>query len=249
MILLVDLGNTRLKWALCEKRNKIDASAAEVYAEADIEALLTARWGAMQRPDRVVVASVATAACEKIAAWTQRVWALAPERVNAERRRFGVTNAYSEPQRLGVDRWLALVAARSKANGPVCVVDCGTAITIDIMDGEGKHLGGLIVPGLQMMRASLLKGTSCIAAAAAEGSNGDIALLARNTCDAVNAGTLYAAIAVIDRITADLAQELNEPLTRFICGGDAPCLLPLLAGEYRHEPDLVLFGLSVVAHP
>lgn len=249
MTLLVDLGNTRIKWAHCEKRNKIGQSEAAAHADADLDAVLTERWGDMERPERVLIASVATEAVEKLGSWMERTWSLAPELVSAERRRFGVTNSYTDPQRLGVDRWLAMIAARSKANGPVCIVDCGTAITIDIMDGDGKHLGGLIVPGLQLMRGSLFKGTSCIATAAAAGSSGDIALLARNTCDAVNAGTLYAVVAVIDRVTADLAQELASPLTRFICGGDAPALLPLLAGEYRHEPDLVLLGLSIVANP
>ena len=156
-------------------------------------------------------------------------------------------NAYVEPQRLGSDRWAALIGAHAAVSGPLCVVDCGSAVTLDALDVKGQHLGGLIIPGLDMMRGALINNTSGIHEQALARGEGEVSVLARDTQGAVTGGVLYTLIAVIDRVTADLAADLQSPLTRVITGGDAERLLPLLAGPYRHEPELVLQGLAIVA--
>jgi type III pantothenate kinase len=102
----------------------------------------------------------------------------------------------------------------------------------------------LILPGLALMRRSLLEGTAGVRPV----GDADVSLLARNTAGAVAAGTLYAVVATVDRIGADLAAELGGRVEALLTGGDAPLLLPLLGRRWRHEPDLVLRGLAVLAN-
>lgn len=247
MILLVDIGNTRLKWALAARTEWLQRGVA-AHRESPIETLFAESWQALPAPQRIVVANVAG---KKIAAslraWGKSTWGVNAEFVIARRKACGVTNAYIEPQRLGADRWAALIGARQSGPGATCVIDCGSAVTIDALDAKGNHLGGLIVPGLHMMREALLRHTDGVTQGLQNAGAGKVALLARDTAGAVHGGTLYNLIAMIDRVGVDLATELPVPLRRVICGGDAPQLLPLLSGEFQHEPDLVLHGLAVIA--
>ena len=137
----------------------------------------------------------------------------------------------------------ALIGARSLSAEAACVVDCGTAVTADALSAHGEHLGGLILPGLVLMRHSLLAGTADVRPSGAA----DVALLARNTAGAVLAGTLYALVAAVDRIAADVSAEIDGKVELFLTGGDAALLLPLLGRRWRHEPELVLRGLAVLA--
>lgn len=245
-ILLVDAGNARIKWAVLAE-GVLDNAGQTARSEADFPAFAEQHWATLARPERVVVANVAGSTLgERLAGWVKQAWQLDAEFVVPQREACGVRNAYLDPQQLGVDRWTAMVAAHRYVKGAVCVVDCGTAITIDVLTADGGHQGGLIVPGLTLMRRALLANTQDISSKMG-GETGAIAILARDTQGGVNGGTLYAVISVIDRVTADLAAELGGNMTRVITGGDAPALLPLLAGNYRHEPLLVLQGLAIVA--
>ncbi len=247
MILLVDIGNTRLKWACLEgdafarsgEVNHVGLGLAEVAEKA---------WPELPKPERLVVSNVAgREAAQALTVWSRHAWDINPEFIVSEQTALGVTNAYHNGEQLGTDRWAALLACRAKAFGDVCIVDCGTAITIDVLAADGQHLGGLIVPGLAMMRRTLTDDTCGIRSTGAESDAGDIALLARNTGQAVAAGTLYAAVAVVDRVTSDIAAELQVELALILTGGDAPQILPLVRGPFRHEPELVLKGLAVIA--
>lgn len=248
MILLVDAGNTRIKWAGLEGA-VLQSGAAVLRRDGaeDVDSLATL-WAALPVPQRLLIASVAGPEFgARIGAWTKKFWGLAPEFVTAQAEAFGVTNAYTEPQRLGVDRWLALIAARRLAAGPVCVVDCGTALTVDVLAEDGAHLGGLIIPGLGLMRRALLEKTAGIEAAIGELSREEVSLLAKDTRSGVMGGTLYATIAVIDRIVQDVTEAIGSELTCVLTGGDAEAVRPLLPAGFRHEPELVLKGLAIVA--
>ncbi len=250
MILLVDAGNTRIKWASLEM-GVLQPGAAILRrcASEDIDALIATRGG-MPTPGRLLVASVAGAElCALLTARSRQLWGIEPEFISSQPEGFGVTNAYLEPQRLGVDRWLALIAARRAVAGPVCVVDCGTALTIDVMAEDGQHLGGLIIPGLGLMRHALLVNTADIKAALETASPQSVALLAKDTHGGVMGGTMYAVIATIDRVVRDLGEEIGGRLTCLLTGGDGGVILPLLSTDtvFHHEPDLVLQGLAIVA--
>ena len=249
MILLLDAGNTRLKWA-CLVGGAVQRGEAlprSGDAGADVRALALA-WAPLPPPERILVASVLDR--EFIAALsssTMEAWSVAVEAVTPRREAFGVTNGYEEPERLGVDRWLALLAARRRVEGAVCVVDCGTAITIDALRGDGAHLGGLILPGLGLMRRAMTAAAQGLGAADGIPDEETPLSHARSTRPALMAGTLCAAVAGIDRAVAGLRGPLGGEPVRLITGGDAERLLPLLAGSYTYRPDLVLEGLALIA--
>jgi type III pantothenate kinase len=241
--LLVDAGNTRIRWAGVSG-GAVRPGGCETHAGGDPQALLERAWSGLPTPRAVLVANVAGEEFgAHLRAWTTRHWGVSPQFVVPRRAAFGVVNAYRVPRRLGADRWAALVATRHRIPGPACVVDCGTAITMDVLSAKGEHLGGLIVPGIGLMRRVLVEHTAGVP----DEPDGEVSLLARDTRDAVTGGTLYAAVAVLDRVVGDVAEELGPGLVPVITGGDAARVLPLLRGRYRHEPDLVLEGLALIA--
>jgi type III pantothenate kinase len=242
-MLLADIGNTRVKWASV-KDEELSGHGAVEHATVGLAQALEEAWGRLRKPSRLVVANVAGAtAAGVLTGWALGRWGLTPELVVARDAAAGVRNAYPEPERLGADRWAALVGARALCQGAACVVDCGSAVTADALSAEGEHLGGLILPGLALMRRSLIEGTAGVRPV----GDADVALLARNTAGAVAAGTLYALVAAVDRIGADLSAELGGRVETILTGGDAARLLPLLARRWTYAPDLVLRGLAVLA--
>nr|PZN72552.1 MAG: type III pantothenate kinase [Pseudomonadota bacterium] len=244
MILLLDVGNTRIKWATVDDAGIMTLGRSLQHAGRDIPSVAEEAWHSLPRPERVIVSNVAGRGFEgAFRVWAQSVWGMEPRFIVAQSKGWGVTNAYVEPDRLGADRWAALVAARRLDKGDVCIIDCGTALTIDALSRSGKHLGGLIVPGLALMRQSLIANTQGIS----DEGEGTIALLARCTRDAVTGGTLYATVAVIDRVITDIVAELGRTVTCVITGGDAERIMPLLTVKCRYEPDLVLQGLKIMA--
>ncbi len=247
MILVVDLGNSRLKWAWAE--GEALAGHGRCAYEADhLGEVLDREWGSAAAPGRVVVANVGgKEAAQALDEWLSGSWNLKPELLTGSAQACGVRSAYTDPGCLGADRWAALIAARALYRRPACVVDCGTAVTVDALSGEGEHLGGLIFPGLSMMRRCLVTNTRGIGEMG-EGMHGEASLLTRNTRDGVTAGTLYALVAALDRIAEDVTGELGTRAVRIVTGGDAATLLPLLAGSWEDCPDLVLAGLAVYAN-
>jgi type III pantothenate kinase len=250
VILLVDIGTSRIKWAPLDGGKPGEAEVM-VRGKTGIKRALSRAWKGLNSVERVVVANVGgSKVSEQLAEWTENAWQVTPEFLVARNSGYGVRNAYLKPETLGIDRWLALIAVRQRyrgaqSKGAACVVDCGSAITIDVLAADGRHLGGLIIPGLAMMDKLLIDNTAGI-----NGTNPpemEYSLLANATSTAVSAGALYAAVAFIDRITMDVAVETKGELRRVITGGDAPRILPLLQDKYEHIPDLVLWGLARVA--
>ncbi len=242
-ILLVDAGNSRLKWAHALAMGLAGSSSASYWPDG-LKQVLDGEWSKVARPERILVASVAGESVNQtLREWVAAKWEAPVAFLIPCRSSHGVSNAYTIPQRLGADRWATLIAAHHRHRGPSCVVDCGTAVTIDAVADTGEHLGGLILPGLSMMREALQENTQGIGRVV----SGDVSLLARNTADGVTAGTLYTLVAAIDRIVADVAAELDGKASFILTGGDARTLLPLLHDKWQYEPDLVLLGLAVIA--
>lgn len=242
-ILLLDVGNTNLKWAWLRagQRSAVESAA---HHQTDIVALAADLWGRSDRPERLLIASVAgEGVARDLGRWSREQWGLEPEFVTSRASALGVENGYRQPERLGVDRWLTLVALRRQEQGPVCVVDCGTAITIDVMDAEGKHLGGLILPGLTMMREALLAGTQLPEMPISNHS----ALLAQDTADAINAGGIQATAALIERVVEETGQQPGGSPRVVLTGSDAPHLAAALKIGFEIDRELVMRGLAVVA--
>lgn len=248
MILLIDAGNSRIKWA-CLVGGVVQPGEPIAHSgdAGDVHALSLA-WAPLPRPIRIVAVNVlGPDFAELLTGWAEDTWGLAVEFIAAQRAACGVVNAYREPERLGADRWVALIAARHACAGPVCVIDCGTAVTIDVLAANGGHLGGLIIPGLTLMRRALVERTAGIRLGADADRDGDAPLFARDTAGGVIGGTRYALAAAIDRIAGDVRAAIGADLRCLLTGGDADTILPLLTGDYDHAPDLVLEGLAVVA--
>lgn len=239
MKLLLDLGNTRLKWALADGR-RWHAHGAVGWQD-DVAARLAAAWRALPAPTAVLGASVVDAPREAlVATCVEHHFGAAPFWLRTPAAACGVRNAYAEPQRLGVDRFLAMVAAHVDGLAPCVLVGVGTALTLDALAADGRHLGGLIAPSPRLMQQSLLGATAQVRPVRA----GHVVEMADNTADAVTSGCWLAAVALIERFSQHIAPALGgTPILR-LGGGDATALLPLLKERAHVAHDSVLHGLA-----
>lgn len=239
MNLLLDLGNTRLKWALADDR-RWHAHGAIGWQE-DVAAELAREWSSLPAPVAAYGASVVDAPREAlVAASVAAAFGQSPRWLRTPVAACGVRNAYAEPQRLGIDRFLAMVAAHVDGLAPCVLAGVGTALTLDALAADGTHLGGLIAPAPRLMQQSLLGATAQVRPI----HPGRIVEAADNTADAVASGCWLAAAALIERFTRHMAPVLGgAPLLR-LGGGDASALLPLLAQPGQIAHDSVLHGLA-----
>jgi type III pantothenate kinase len=245
MLLLVDIGNSRVKWATFD-RGRLGVQRAAPHAGWTIHDWRRTLFDA-PGIDCVVAASVAggeSAAALSDAA--QLETGRAAIFVTTSREAGGVRNAYSDPQLLGVDRWLAVIAAHQAERGACCVADVGTAATLDAVTGDGQHLGGFIVPGPELMMRSLWRGTADLAVHAATSGAGGEALFADNTRDAIERGCRLAVAALIDRGVREMARRLGSKPALVLTGGTAASIAPFLETAASIVPDLVLRGLAIV---
>lgn len=244
MRLLLDLGNTRLKWALQAQPDGWLARGAVDWQEGLAGALASA-WAGLPRPEQVIAASVVDAAREaQVAAMAERLFACTPTWLRTPAHACGVRNAYAEPQRLGVDRFLAMVAAHADGRAPCVLAGVGTALTLDALAADGRHLGGLIAPGPRLMQQSLLDATARVRPE----RPGEIVELADNTADAVASGCWLAAAALVERFATRSAARFGTAPALILGGGDATPLLPLLSLPAKLSQDGVLRGLAVWAN-
>ena len=245
--LLVDIGNTRIKWALLRGRRlgRQRALAYEGWTAGDFARRIFANTAPVAR---VIVSSVAGTRVETELRAAVRSRLRCPvEFVKSVRRRAGVLTRYHEPWRLGVDRFVAAIAAHDLARGrAACVISAGTAVTVDLIDPHGVHLGGLILPGPQLMVRSLLERTSGIQRRA-RGGAGRRELFARTTRAAIGQGAIYAVAAAADRAVEQARRQLHREPMVLLTGGAAPDLRRDLRSPHTDVPDLVLRGVALYA--
>lgn len=229
--LLIDVGNSGVKWAL------LDASELEVKRyRSDSGRLAQELWRAAGSDVPVWVSSVAGEEADRVLrAALAQVGFSNTHFCSTPERECGLVNSYSDPHRLGVDRWLAMLGAWCRERGPLMVVDAGSALTCDLVSDAGQHLGGYILPGPAMMESSLLAGTSRIRY---DEANEPSLEAGRDTAACVSAGVWSAALGAIASI-----RERYPRYRVIVTGGDAPTLRALgLQGEWH--PNLVLQGLA-----
>lgn len=242
-LLAIDAGNSRIKWGLADtqgwvRRGVVDTAAAATLPKA---------FGNLPPLDRVVASNVAGAAVreaiDNIA--PQCLW------VSGRAAQCGVRNGYADPTQLGADRWAALIGAWKISGVATVVVNAGTTMTVDALSHEGVFLGGMIVPGMDLMRASLDRGTAQLRL-----QPGGFHYFPDNTADAIMSGAVNALTGAIDRMRGYLAETVAEtgPVAPFtlISGGAAPMLLPCLResaalGRIEYVENLVLDGLLEIA--
>lgn len=201
------------------------------------------------RPDRVVAVDVAGE--DFVSAFTEMVkrrWGRVPEFVSTKHHGHGVRCAYADPSRMGSDRWVALIAGFRLAAGAACVIDAGTAVTLDAVDPRGRHLGGLILAGPKVIAAALDRQTSGIGETGGRSRPArGAAVLGTSTDEAVARGAMLGLAGALDRAVSAIAGELDEQPPVYLTGGDATRLSPWLETRCEHRPHLVLEGLGSIA--
>ncbi|MFO7543417.1 MAG: type III pantothenate kinase [Thiobacillus sp.] len=233
--LLIDAGNSRLKWVVVENRQWHDQGVADY---ADMSPLMETLIPGTD----CVIASVASAQQENRIKTVLGARGIAPTWLVSGAVFADVTNTYLHPEQLGVDRWMGLIAARERIRAPALVVSVGTAMTVDALSAEGTFLGGLIVPGVAMMRQALQQGTARVMEVA-----GTWTAFPRTTEDAVHSGIIAALCGAIHKQHIQLAETAEVTPCCFMTGGDADMLLPHLTVSVEHVPALVLEGIDRVA--
>lgn len=235
MILLIDAGNSQVKlrgWdghklhALQSLGEDDHALAAFAGGQALISCVATPqnRENLQQRIQKHGI---------------QAQWLLSPTQG------LGLKNAYPQANNLGVDRWLAMAAAYAACGSGCCVIDAGTAITVDICDHHGQHLGGLIAPGLQALNRALRRNTA-LPWIEQHDTPPPVGALANNTQQALQLGSLYSACGLIDYCHT-MATQIHHSQTVYLTGGAAIHLRPYLQHDYVIDNDLVFKGLALQA--
>jgi type III pantothenate kinase len=240
-ILLVDAGNTRVKWALAHQgapAGEWIAHGAVVHAELDS---LQLAWSG-HAVKRAIVSNVAGAGMrERLAQLLTQVLKAQSEWFSAQPELAGLRNRYRNPGQLGADRFAAALGARTLVPGKALVVaTCGTATTVDAVSSDGEFLGGMILPGLGLMLESLARGTAQLPAASADAAPPPV--FADNTLDAIRSGCVSAQAGAIARAFTALPAELC-----IVSGGAAGHIAPALQVPYRMLDNIVLAGLHAAA--
>ncbi len=239
MNLLIDIGNSRLKWAWSD--DSTWQTGAIVIDSKPAMVLMASVGEPHGVPQKVGVVSVASQEFfDGVIHFIQSQWGTEPVIMESVAEQAGVRNGYKDPKQLGNDRWAALVAARAETSLPVCVIGCGTAITIDAMNEHGGFIGGTIFPGLELLRQSLHRGTAGI-----ESMRGsDKSCQATSTADAVIGGTLFGMAGAINKIVAEHHRVLGNNCMNILTGGSAEAVSSLLDFPVHPFPDLVLQGVK-----
>ena len=245
-VLLVDIGNTRVKWALLRGARFTPGRPVAHGGRGDALAALLKRIP--RDVERVLAVSVAGAPLGQALSRAARARKLRVEFVKSARRAGAVSNGYKDVWRLGADRWVGAIGAHALAPGrDVLFAMAGTALTIDLVTAAGRHRGGAIIPGPATMVASLLSGTNGIRRRSRGLRASSRKLFAADTASALSAGSQFAAAAFIDRAVNEATGTLGSRPLLLLSGGGAAGLRRHLRVRAREVPDLVLRGLAVLA--
>ena len=236
-ILAVDSGNTRIKWGLHDAGGWIATGA--VSRQETVR--LNDTWKSLPPPSKIVIANVAGALIRsEIQVLTSR-WRVMTEWVVARPQQCGVANGYEQPAQLGCDRWAALIGARQLNRGAAIVIMAGTAITIDALTADGEFLGGLILPGFDMMVDALSSKTAGIRV-----ERGEFQVFPTSTRNAVWSAAIQATIGAVGRMYAALVERSEAAPVVLLSGGAAEVVQPWLEGTVARVDNLVLEGLACI---
>ena len=267
MKLLLDIGNSRIKWGWFVAGEFLSTGAAPLQP-ANPAAALDSLFESGGQPDDIRLASVAGSGTgTRLATLVAERYGRQPLVARSAPSGAGVRNGYHDPAQLGVDRWLALCAAWHRYRAPLCVVDAGTATTIDRVADRGVHLGGLILPGIELMQSALLGGTGDLARLSGQGPKGGLERpeplpsadlsrvpLGRDTATAIRLGALQstaclvaACMEVFDGAAAghDAVLVVTGGAASDVLAATAPLLTRRTGLRIEQRPFLVLEGLAL----
>ena len=243
-ILVIDVGNSRMKWGLRGTRGWLVQGTT---SNSEIGALSVRDWHNLPRPARAIGVNVAGEAPRVRVEGQLTRWRVTPEWLVASEHACGVTNRYARPAQLGADRWASLVAARRRSTAtdlfpPACVVvNAGTAVTIDALDVDGVFHGGLIMPGMRLMLQALAENTAGLKA-----TPGEFRVFPDNTADALYSGAMRAVCGAIELMREQI--DTNPAHVRcYLAGGAAREIAQHLNPPVEIVEDLVLEGVLALA--
>lgn len=240
-ILLVDAGNSRLKWSELDAAGALSDQQALAYAGRPALAGFIELLDAFPEATHITLVHVLTHLFEAsvLDACAERGINLHIARSVASA--YGITSGYQAPETLGADRFVGLVAARHLVgNHAACIViDCGTAVTIDAVDKHGQHMGGLIMPGLQLAADALIARAQNPLSLSFEHPG----IFADGTARAIGGGCLFGLVGAIEGICLRMQHSMDMPLTRILTGGDAAHLRVWMPEDCLLIPDLLMQGL------
>lgn len=236
-LLALDAGNTRIKWGVERDGGWVATGAVPTARPDDLREALAAA----PRASQAIASNVAGAALQKQLESTCLALGLQLRVIGSEAAQLGVANGYREPAQLGSDRWAALIAAHKAHAGHKLVVNAGTALTVDALTADGRFLGGIIVPGPALMRASLDRGTAGLRL-----TEGDFHAFPASTPDAITSGAIQAAVGAICRMREAMAGAGAAPARVVLSGGAAGEIASHLPIEVAIHENLVLDGLVLI---
>jgi type III pantothenate kinase len=248
-LLLIDIGNTRLKWALHDEArpgSMVLAQGAEFLEQ--IERLAEGPWASLPAPRRMLGCAVAGDAVRRRAEeQLEEAWDLPAQWVYSSAGEAGITNGYDHPARLGSDRWVAMIGARQRllAAGParpMVVVMIGTAVTVEAVDAQGRFLGGFILPGHGIMLRALESGTAGLHV-----PTGEVREFPTNTSDALTSGGTYAIAGAIERMVQHVRRHCGEEPVCFMTGGAGWKMAPHMSVDFELVESLIFDGLLEIA--
>ena len=237
-ILAIDAGNTRVKWGLADASGWLRHGWIATAEASGMGAAL----GGVPAPQRIAVSNVAGASVRDTIAQALSPYAVEPLWVTARAQQCGVRSSYADPAQLGCDRWAALIAAWKLFGRACTVVNAGTTMTVDALSAEGVFLGGFIVPGADLMRASLDHGTAQL-----RQSDGEFSYYPDNTADAIMSGAINALAGAVERMAGYMERTGQGAPLVVLSGGAAETLRPRLNANVELVDNLVLEGLLCIA--
>jgi type III pantothenate kinase len=244
MFLAIDIGNTRLKWALyaAPQRGAALQAHGAVFLET-IDRLSEGEWKRLPAPGSMLGCNVAGDAVKRRVEEQLEIWEIEPRWVVPSARDGGVVSGYDHPNRLGADRWVALIGARQRvlaagAPRPALVVMVGTAVTVDALDASGRFLGGVILPGFGLMLRALEMGTAGLKV-----PTGEVVDFPTNTSDALMSGGAHAICGAIERMHRKLVERTGQEPALVMTGGAAIKLGPLTELGFEQIDTLIFDGL------
>jgi type III pantothenate kinase len=238
MILAIDAGNSRVKWGWHDGGGWSSLATVSLIEFAAANHDINPFAATHENPARIVISNVAgDGAHQLLINWTS-IFDAEPLWLKGEAERCGVRSRYERPEQLGPDRWAALIAARALHQGPCLVVNAGTATTADVLSAQGEFLGGLILPGVDLMRFVLHEHTGRLPL-----QEGQFVRTPRNTVDAIETGCRHAQAGAVER----MARVAGAGAQCVVSGGAGKALIEQLGIPSRYVENLVLEGLARIA--
>ena len=237
-ILAIDAGNSRIKWGVHEDGSWL----AQGWVATARASRLARAWRGLEPPDAILAVNVAGVRVGRALAAAARRFRRPIRFVRSAAAQCGVRSSYANPRQLGPDRWAALIGAWNLHRGPCVVVNAGTTMTVDALDGAGVFLGGMIVAGADLMRAALARNTARL-----RPRPGRFAFFPSRTADAIESGAVNALAGAVGRMVRFMRQAGQAAPLTVLSGGAAQWIAPQLNGAVEVVDNLVLEGLVRIA--